>query len=472
MASIILYTTDSKYVYRTINEIIDKTPKSLIDEILVCDDSGSGTVFDDTETLSSEQIGRAKAWNIAAKQAKGEELVFLGNPTKLSQDWLPPLLEAVHNEMKLVTPIVHTLDFNLWASENNRWNRFGWRWDLDLYNRAFFEVKESPTISSYCFVVGKEWFDELGGFDNGMQGGYGEDIELSLRNWLFGGRIETCDDSHVACAIRMDVGQHTVKNLIRIVETWMPKYSSYFYSARGLDRNSLNAGRIDNLLKMQSKQKKSIEWFLGSLQPELLGVYPLKGSAIGKTIAIVGPGPSLDMVNPSWVNRYDIVIGVDYMGLLFDCDYVMTDEAHVVVELRKNYSEKKFVVPINLTNRAAGKFSPAADIVPGSVQFEQAPVGNIVSDMGPPFCNFENLVHTAVHFALYLGPTEISLFGCDNKIIDGRSHSAKIEYYDDGYLWPDSESIRRKFAFFEHGLDQLGRLALANKIPLIRVSHA
>lgn len=472
MASIILYNTDAKYIHRTIDEIIDKTPKSLIDEILVCDDSGLNQIFDDAETLSSKQIGRAKVWNLATKQAKGEELIFLGGPTKLSHDWLPPLLKAVRHEQQLATPIVHTLDLNLWASENNRWSRFGWRWDMDLYNRAFFEIVESPTVSSYCFAVSKEWFDALGGFDDGMQGGYGEDIELSLRSWLFGGRVVACDSSLVSCALRTDVGPHTAKNLVRIVEAWMPKYSSHFYEARGLDRNALNAGRIDNLLRMQHKQKKSIEWFFGSLQPELMGVYPFKGIAAGKTVAIVGTGPSIDLVNPAWINRHDIVIGVDYMGSLFDCDYIMANAAHVVVELRKSYADEKFVVPISLENRMAGQFSPAMDIVPGAIQYEQAPVGNMVSRLGPPFCNFENSLHAAVHFALYLGPAEISLFGCDNKIIDGRSHSAKIEYYDDGRLWSDSEAIRKKFAFFEFGLDQLGRLALANKIPLIRVSHA
>lgn len=472
MASIILYCSDSKYIQRTIDEIIDKTHKSLVDEIIVCDDTGTAQNFEHAEMVFSKQIGRAKAWNIAARTAKSSELVFVGGPTKFGQDWLPPLLDVIRGEMKLATPVVHTLDLNLWASENNHWKRFGWRWDLNIYNRAYFEVNDSPTISSYCFAVSKDWFEELGGFDDGMQGGYGEDIEISLRCWLFGGRVVACDNSVVSAVLRTDVGTHTVKNLVRIVEAWMPEYSTYFYQARGLSRNELNVGRIDNLLGLQWKQKKSVEWFLGSLQPELLSIYPLRGVATGKTVAVIGPGYSIDLINPAWINRHDIVIGVDYVGLLFDCDYVVTDSVHVAVELRKNYANEKFVVPVSLENRAAGRFSSALEILPGSVQFERASVGESVLRVDPPFCNFENSVLTAVHFALYLGPKEVSLFGCDNKIIDGRSHSSKIEYYDDGCLWSDSEATRRKLAFFEFGLDQLGRLAVSSGIPLIRIGHA
>lgn len=469
MSSIILYCMDTENIQRTIDEIIDKTPKSLVDEIIVCDDSGSGLALQDVEIILTNRLGRAKAWNMAAKQAVGKELVFLGGPTKLSQDWLPPLLDLARAEAQLVTPVVHALDTNLWASEDTRWNRFGWRWDLGLFNRGVYSSTESPAASSHCMVIDKEWFEELGGFDDGMIAGNGEDIELSLRSWLFGGKTVVCDDSIVSGVVRGD-GTNSVCNYGRIVEAWMPEYSSFFYRARGIDPVDLDIGRIGNLLDLKRKEQRSIDWFLQSLQPELLGVPSKKGSAAGRSVAVVGSGPSMDYINPAWVNRHDIVIGVDYMGVLFDCDYVVTDAVQVVVELRKKYDNGKFVLPLVLENRVAGEYSASSEIVPGAVQFEAAKAGEHVESVDPPLMGC-SMVHAAVHFALCLDPASVTLFGCDNKIIGEKSHTTKIEYYGDGRLWTDSEAVRRRFAFFEYNLDQLGQLAIDNNIPLVRVGH-
>lgn len=474
MASIIIYNSNPELVNKTITDLRDKTPKSLIDEILVCDDTGSTQEIPHAERVQSDHIGRARAWNIAVDRAKGNELVFLEGPTKFGQDWLPPLLEAIKGENRIVSPIVHTLDLNLWAMEDNRWERFGWRWDLELYNRMSFQVPETPAISSYCMAITKDWFNSLGKFDGGMQGGFGEDVEFSLRNWLFGGRCLVIEDSTVAATLRSDSGPKTTQNLTRIVEAWMPDYATYFYQSRGIDQTKVNCGRIDNLLNLRGLQKKSIDWYLSYLQPELFGIYKLRGTATGKSVAVIGPSASVDMLNPAWINRHDIVIGVDYMGLLFDCDYVLTDAAHVVVELRKNYSDEKFVLPVALENRVAGRFDPAAQIAPGAIQFELGQHGSVseLTTVDPPFCNFENPTLAAVHFALYLNPEYITLFGCDNKIISGRSHSANIEYYDGGSVWADSDATRRKFAFYEFGLDRLGQLAQKSGISLFRFSHA
>ena len=77
MASIIIYNSNQHYIKKTIADLIDKTHKSLIDEIIVCDDTGSsGDEIPHAEIIYSDMIGRARAWNIAAEWAKSNELVF------------------------------------------------------------------------------------------------------------------------------------------------------------------------------------------------------------------------------------------------------------------------------------------------------------------------------------------------------------------------------------------------------------
>lgn len=469
MASFIVYS-NSDHILRTVNDLIDRTPKSLIDEIIICNDIDNIEI-PGAECIQSNKIGRPRAWNIAAERAKGKELVFLGGPTKFSQDWFEILLEEIGDDC-IVSPIIHTLDTNLWSMEDNRWERFGWRWDLELYNRIATRSKNTPAVSSYCMAITKERFLELGGFDHGMNDGYGEDIELSLRNWLFGGKCLIADESRIASVLRPDVGLKTNRNLMRIVEAWMPEYATRFYQARNINHDQINCGRIDNLIALRERQKISVDSFLSSLQPELFDIYKLKGTGFGKSIAVIGPSASIDLLNSAWVNRHDIVIGVDYVGMNYDCDYVITDTAHIITELRKSYQDNKMVLPTVLANRAAGRIDSTSLIIPDAIQFELGRRDSVnIDSVDPPFCNFDNLALTAVHFALYLNPKYITLFGCDNKIINGKSHSAKIQYYDGGDIWTDSDAVRKKFAFFEYGLDRLGNLAQKLNIPLFRMNH-
>lgn len=473
MPSIIIYSTDKKYLDRTIDGILDSSSRSYIDEIIVCDDTGEGYTRKGIKVLVTKNIGRARAWNQAAAASIGKQLVFIRDKTKPSVNWLSQLNRILEVQPKaLVSPVVYTLDLNLWTTEVSRWKRFGWRWDLNLHDRAHSNNPDSPAISSHCIACTKEWFDHIDGFDDGMGPGSGEDVELSLKSWLLGGSVLVCDDASIAVALEVDRSSGTINNLARIVEAWMPAYATHFYNANNINHSQVVVGRLTNLVKVQEKQTRSIEWFLATKQPELLGIYNLKSSASKKNIAIVGPGPSLDYLNSALINRHDIIIGVDYAGLLFDCDYVMTDVAHIAIELQKNYSEQKFVVPIVLQNRIAGEMTSTSELLPSAIQFEMAPRNSTPISLEPPFCDLDNMVLTAIQFALFLNPESVTVYGCDNKIVGGKSHTSKSEYYDDGKLWVDNENTKRQFALYEYGIDQLGRLAIAAGIPLLRVSHA
>ncbi len=471
MPTAIIYATDAKYLDKTIDGLLDRTPN--LDEIIVCDDAGLGYDRAGVRVLPTDKVGRAKAWNAAVEVAAGQTLIFLKDKTKVSDDWTLPLLKKLGEEpQSLVSPVVHTLDLGLWTTESSRWRRFGWRWDLNVYDRTYVGKDDSPAISSYCIAVTKEWFNHIGGFDQGMDIGSGEDIEISLRSWLLGGSVRVCDDSTISVALELDYGVKTLSNLARIVEAWFPGQGSHFYNSRGLKPQDLDIGRLGNLTRLQAKQKRPVEWFFNTRQPELFSIYDLKGSAAGKSVAVVAPGPSLDVINAAMVQRHDIVIGVDYTGLMFDCDFVMADAVHVIAELKKKYQDQKFVTPIAIQDRTSGTWVAAVDVVPLAQQYELAQNGAAPTSMDPPLCNFESLALAAVHFALFLNPAGVTVYGLDNKIIGGRSHTSKIEHYDDGRLWPDTESSRRKFALYEYGLDQLGRLAHAAGVPLLRVSHA
>lgn len=463
--SLIIYSTDRKYLERTITDALDKT--GLL-EIIVCNDTGKDFQLNNAKVITTSKAGPAKAWNAASTEALGDILVFVKDKTKFGVDWLLPIVEKLENKNNcLVSPVVYTLDLDLWQTESTRWRRFGWRWDLGLYDRQCPNNKsESPAISSYCIACKKEWFCEIGEFDNVGVGG-GEDIELSIRSWLCGGTVEVCDDSHVSVALEINYSNNTINNLARIAENWFPEKASNFYKSRQIDPKSVNCGRLKS-----RTTHRSMDWFFQHIQPELAGAYDLNGYAYGKSIAIVGAGPSLDYVNLAAVNRHDIVIGVDYVGEFIDCDFVITNSTHIISALKSKYSEEQFILPLVLDDKMSGETIYAIDIMPSAKQFDLNSSGTPPLSIDPPFCNFDNLAITAAHIALFMSPSDITLFGCDNKIINDCSHTTRIDHYNNGKLWDDSDGLRRQFAFYEFGLDQLGKLAVASKIPLLRVNHA
>lgn len=470
--SVIIYVTNVNYLDKTIDSLLDNTPLDLIKDIIVCNDGNMTYSRDNVVVINSDNIGRAKAWNQVVEIASGNVLLFIKGITKFKSDWLQPILKLLESDRSaLVSPVVHLLDTSFWSSESNRWRRFGWRWDLNLHDRPSVSCSNSPAISSYCIAVNRDWFIELGGFDNGMGIGSGEDLELSIRNWLFGGSVHVVDDSVISCALEIDVSDNTKNNLSRIAETWLQKYSQLFYNMRNIKPSEVDTGRLNNLLKLRDKQKKSIEWYLSTHLPELYGIYSLRGSASKKRIAVVGPGASLDYIQNAYINSFDMIIGTDYVGLLFDCDYIVTDSMAVITELRAKYKPSKFVLPILIRNNLSGEYISSSDIMADSYQFEYAINNMVLDNIYPPFCDYGNVLLTAIHFALFLEPSEIYLFGCDTKLIGDKSHTAKIEYYSDGKVLIDSDSTKRNMTYYEYGLDQLGKLGHKFGVPIIRVNH-
>lgn len=469
MATILVYATEPAYLTQTIDTILDRTPISLLDEIILCADDKFEFEHPSVRVVRSNKIGCARAWNACMSGVLAHDVVFMRAGAKVGADWLVPLINFLHqNEQSIVSPVVYDLDVHLWASGELRWRRPAWRWDLRLYDRRLTSGTESPALSAYCLVMRRSWFEHLGGFDSGMVDEGGEDIELTLRSWLLGGSAHVVDDSEIAAT---SSPSPNLTNLMRTVEAWMPTHARYFYQARDLDQLATNCGRLHNLVGLQELQQRPFSWFLQHLAPELNGLYDLRGSAAGKTIAVVAPGPSLDCLNSAFVNRHDLVVGVDFAANLFACDFIVTDAVHVVGEVRNKAGRARFVLPTVLANLHAGRWEATSLVLPEAIQYELGQPGVGPTGVDPPFCNYENAVLSAIHFALFLRPKSITVFGFDNQIINGKSHTSRLEYYDNGEVWPDSEGTRRRFAVYERAFTELGQLARKNSISLIRVNH-
>lgn len=473
ITTVIIYATNPKYLDKTIDDLLDKTSSNLLGEIIICLDSAEDFNREDVIVLKTANVGKAKAWNQAIGKATFNKLVFIKSGTKFSVDWLDPLVDALNEEpCAIVSPVIHGLDLNLWASDNEKHERYGFRWDLDLLSRKKTDRPESAVVSANCIAINKVWMLDIGLFDDGMVVGTGQDIELCVRNWLLGGYVYVIDESVISVAAEIDASIKSIDNKARIVEAWFKKYSKYFYAAKNLKPTDVNTGRLDKLLQLKDKQSKSIDWYFSNLLPELYGIYDFKNIGSKKRVIVIANGASLDYVDNGFINSFDILIGIDYTALLFDCDYVFTESMSVLTDLRQKYHDKKFVLPTVLENRLIGNYAMTSSVITDCVQYERGEMGFIPYSENPPFINFDSIALVAAHFALFLNPESVTLVGFDNKLIKNKSHSSKISQYDGGELWPDTENTKKRYAYYEFGLDQLSQLAMKVNVPLIRVNHA
>lgn len=176
---------------RCLNSIWNRTPKSLLHELILVDDMSSkadlhyalkGFIhehFDDRVKLfkNSKREGLIRTRMFGAKQATGDVIVFLDSHMEVTVNWLPPLLEPIYFDPKTVTvPILDS--FSPWTLEYERLGdgtRGGFDWGLVFKwmpmrakDRAVLgEPFEYPVMTGGGYAIRREYFFELGGYDEG-----------------------------------------------------------------------------------------------------------------------------------------------------------------------------------------------------------------------------------------------------------------------------------------------------------------
>ena len=84
------------------------------------------------------------------------------------------------------------------------------------------------------FAMDRSYFTELGEYDPGLDIWGGENLEISFRIWMCGGRLEILPCSHVGHVFRSwspyeVLPKHIDKNRIRVAEVWMDEFKYLFY---------------------------------------------------------------------------------------------------------------------------------------------------------------------------------------------------------------------------------------------------
>ena len=129
-----------------------------------------------------ENLGYTGANNAAARRARGAYLVFLNNDTRLAPDFIRELFRFISDNprAKIIAAREYSYDGKTFVSQRDGFDFLG-------YGCAFREGK--TCIAPGCaFIIEKELFSRLGGFDEKMFI-FHEEIDLCWRAFLVGEEV-------------------------------------------------------------------------------------------------------------------------------------------------------------------------------------------------------------------------------------------------------------------------------------------
>lgn len=313
---IVFHNEGFSVLMRTVQSILNRTPKHVLHEILLVDD------FSDKEDLkdkltnhlqryngkvrlirNTEREGLIRTRSRGAHEAAGEVIVFLDAHCEVNTNWLPPLLAPIYRDRTVMTvPIIDGIDHKtfeyrpVYADGHHYRGIFEWGM---LYKENEVPAREqkrrphnsepyrSPTHAGGLFAMNRDFFLELGAYDPGLLVWGGENFELSFKIWQCGGSIEWVPCSRVGHVYRgfmpytfgkladKKKGPLITINYKRVIETWFDdKFKEYFYTREPLARY-LDMGDIAEQVRLKERlQCKSFQWYMDNVAYDVFDKFP------------------------------------------------------------------------------------------------------------------------------------------------------------------------------------------------------
>ena len=243
-ASVVIVEVDEAEptLRRTVASVLGRSPAALLHEILIVDDGSEWRVGPSVRTLSPkvrvlengrrEGLVRSRLRGFAASTAP--IVVFLDAHVECTIGWIEPLISRVASNPRVIAApvidVIHPSSFEYKVAANNVRGGFDWqlnfRWVPQQVQNSSSPrgnaggggagSKQSappssadptapiptPTIAGGLFAVDREWFESIGTYDDGFMIWGQENLELSFRQWMCGGRLEVLPCSHVGHVFR------------------------------------------------------------------------------------------------------------------------------------------------------------------------------------------------------------------------------------------------------------------------------
>ncbi|MFM9278142.1 glycosyltransferase family 2 protein [Paenibacillus jiagnxiensis] len=185
---------EGKHVENTLDSLQGvKTNYSL--EVIVVDDASVDNCCDflleyksssPINFIKTNGVGSSNARNVGAEAAKGEYFVFCDAHLFFEDYWLDNLLEPLFGgEADAVVPIIAPHDKSHIRATGQTLNMEKFR---ATWNYNYEDLQEVAILPGGCLAIPKTVFLDVNGFERGFRVWGFEDIELSIKLWLFGYR--------------------------------------------------------------------------------------------------------------------------------------------------------------------------------------------------------------------------------------------------------------------------------------------
>jgi len=197
-------------------------------------------------------------------------------------------------------------------------------WNLDFgwtqIPRENWAPYDTPVMAGGLFSIRKDWFAQLGFYDEGMEIWGGEQLELSFKTWMCGGKIEIVPCSRVGHIFRsFSPYKWTSKvklpeyNYKRVAEVWMDDFKELYWDRLGHTTQSReeNIGQFGDVIDREdlreSLQCQDFQWYLENQMPSMLSP------------KILGAGELRNHFQQFCLDQQDREQNVGLPVLVFDC---------------------------------------------------------------------------------------------------------------------------------------------------------
>lgn len=297
---------------RTIYTVTTRSPPSFLLEIILIDD------YSDLPELGTRlhrylrrhyrpgflklyrlprREGLIRARMEGVRRASGDAVIFLDSHCEVTDYWLEPLLKVIHEDrMTVASPVIGIIDevtFGYYGDGLQflqvgtfEWNGdFTWKHPPPGWRSTDMTAPvKSPTMAGGLFAMDRRYFWSSGGYDAGMNGWGGENIELSFRIWMCGGKVVVVPCSQVGHVFRSqrpytipDEPDSHGRNTRRAAEVWMDEYIELLFQKRPHLRDMEYGDVSDRKALRERLHCQSFRWYLENVHDE--GVPELPASS-------------------------------------------------------------------------------------------------------------------------------------------------------------------------------------------------
>lgn len=300
---IVFYNEAWSVLVRTVHSILNRSPPNLVKEIVLVDDCSylphTKTQLDEYfRTIPKVRVLRAperqgliRARLLGAKNTTAQIITFLDAHVECTVGWLEALLDPVaRNSTTIAIPTIDWIDeHDMHLRTENAptyygaydWDlNFGWwgRWSRIYQPTNKMEPFETPAMAGGLFSISRSFFERLGWYDEGFDI-YGiENIELSMKSWICGGKMVTVPCSRVAHIQKtghpylIQTKKDVVRaNSLRLAEVWMDEYKQIIFDIYGLPKYPIEeVGDVSHRKEVREKAKcKSFKYYVQTAFPEM-----------------------------------------------------------------------------------------------------------------------------------------------------------------------------------------------------------